>query len=119
MCRRSRRTRACPTSPWLKTVACAQDIQSFCEREGIREVPVCGMEELPLVLRGTDGLRYAEVDGNVWMAIGGRDDVAYVGTSRHGGHMTLRPLFMKREGAWFNAVTGRESDFTAWNKADV
>ena len=92
-------------------------IREHCERNGIREVPVCGMEELPLVLRGTDGARYAEVDGNVWMPIGGRDDVAYVGTSRHGGHMTLRPLFVKYDGVWVNATTGRVSDFTKWNRA--
>ena len=82
--------------------------------EDIREVPVCGMEELPLVLRGTDGLRYAEVDGNIWMPIGGRDDIAYVGTSRHGGHMTLRPLFVRAGNTWRNAITGDECDTRAW-----
>lgn len=94
-------------------MAHTQDIRSYCERNGIREVPVCGMEELPLVLRGTDGERYAEVDGNVWMAIGGRSDVAYVGTSRHGGHMTLRPLFVSVDGAWRNATTGAECTWLA------
>lgn len=92
----------------------AQAIRAYCEAEGIREVPVCGMEELPLVLRGADGGRYAEVDGNIWMPLGGRCDVAYVGTSRHGGHMTLRPLFAKVDGVWRNTATGREADFTAW-----
>lgn len=94
-------------------------IRAYCERMGIREVPVCGMEELPLVLHGIDGKRYAEVDGNVWMPIGEESDVAYVGTSRHGGHMTLRPLFVKYEGTWRNAATGRDADFTSWTKAQL
>lgn len=95
------------------------DIRAHCERAGIREVPVCGMEELPLVLHGSDGVRYAEVDGNIWMPVHGRDDVAYVGTSRHGGHMTLRPLFVRFDGVWRNTATGRETDFMAWRKAAI
>ena len=92
-------------------------VRAFCERKGIGEVQVCDMEPSPLVLRGVNGKRYAEVEGNVWMALGGDSDVAYVGTSRHGGHMALRPLFVKVEGVWRNAVTGRESDFTRWKHA--
>lgn len=94
-------------------------IRAYCERKGIREVPVCGMEELPLVLLGCDGRRYAEVDGNIWMPVDGDSDVAFVGTSRHGGHMTLRPLFVKYKGLWRNATTGREADFTSWKKAEM
>ena len=85
----------------------AQAARSYCERAGIREVPVCGMEDMPLVLRGVDGNRYREVDGNVWMAVGGEGAVAYVGTSRHGGHMVLRPLFVKINGEWRNLITGK------------
>ena len=58
-----------------------------------------------------DGYTYGsriEIDGNVWMAVGGEGNVAYVGTSRHGGHMVLRPLFAKVDGTWFNLVTGKE-----------
>ena len=98
-------------------MSCVEDIRAYCEREGIGEVPVCGMESLPLVLHGIDGQRYTEVNGNVWMAIDGASDVAYVGTSRHGGHMTLRPLFVHVDGAWRNTATGRECDFTRWNGA--
>ena len=81
--------------------------RSYCERAGIREVPVCGSDDMPLVLHGVDGNRYIEIDGNVWMAVGGEGTVAYVGTSRHGGHMVLRPLFAKVDGTWFNLVTGK------------
>lgn len=92
-------------------------VRAYCEREGIGEVQVCGMETSPLVLRGIDGKRYAEVDGNVWMALESPDDVAYIGTSRHGGHMALRPLFVKIDGTWRNAVNGNISDFTRWERA--
>ena len=85
----------------------AQEARSFCERNGIGEVPICGMEDMPLVLRGVDGNRYTEVDGNVWMAIGGNGVVAYIGTSRHGGHMVLRPLFVKVDGVCRNLITGK------------
>ena len=87
--------------------------RSYCERAGIREVPVCGMEDMPLVLRGVDGNRYIEVDGNVWMAVGGEGTVAYVGTSRHGGHMALRPLYAKIDGTWVNLVTGKARNLEA------
>ncbi|MBO7702619.1 MAG: hypothetical protein J6S36_06950 [Eggerthellaceae bacterium] len=94
-----------------EAVDIAQLARSYFEQQGIEEVPVCGMEELPLVLLGIDGNRYTEVDGNIWMAIGGEGHVAYVGTSRHGGHMTLRPLFVKIDGVWRNAITGKVHDW--------
>ena len=81
--------------------------RSYCEQMGICEVPVCGMDDAPLVLHGVDGNRYIEIDGNVWMAVGGEGSVAYVGTSRHGGHMVLRPLFVKVDDTWLNLVTGK------------
>lgn len=85
----------------------AQRARLYCEQVGVGEVPVCGMEEMPLVLRGVDGNRYIEVDSNVWMAVGGKGSVAYVGTSRHGGHMVLRPLYAKIDGMWRNLITGK------------
>ena len=97
----------------LEAVDYAQAARSYCEQAGIGEVPVCGMEELPLVLRGVDGNRYTEVDGNIWMAIGGEGSVAYVGTSRHGGHMVLRPLYVMVDGVWRNLITGKAR---SWDK---
>ena len=91
----------------------ARAARSYCEQMGFREVPVCGMEDMPLVLRGVDGNRYIEVDGNVWMAVGGEGDVAYVGTSRHGGHMVLRPLYVMVDGMWRNLVTGKTRSWDA------
>ena len=93
-----------------------QLVRAHCEREGIGEVPVCDMNDGLLTLRGIDGNLYREVDGNIWMPFGGADDVAYVGTSKHGGHMTLRPLFVKVDGIWRNSTTGCVSDFASWNK---
>lgn len=95
----------------MEAVDYAREARSFCEQAGIGEVPICGMEDMPLVLRGIDGNRYTEVGGNLWMAIGGDGCVAYVGTSRHGGHMTLRPLLVKLDGAWRNSVTGKVHDW--------
>lgn len=100
-------------------MASAQDIRDYCETRGIGEVPVCDMRSMPLVLHGSDGKSYAEVDGNIWMPLGGEADVAFVGTSRHGGHMTLRPLFVNVDGTWRNTVTGRESDFGQWRGAQL
>ena len=96
---------------------CAQAVRAHCERMGIREVPVCGIDEFPVTLTGIDGRRYVEVTGNVWMDGAGTGDVAYVGTSRHGGHITLRPLFVKMDGEWRNALTGKPSDFGSWQPA--
>ena len=95
----------------------AELVRSYCERKGIRPVPICGIDEFPLVLDGADGRRYTEVRGNVWMDVAGEGDVAYVGTSRHGGHITLRPLFVKIDGGWRNATTGEPSDFGSWKTA--
>ena len=92
-------------------------VRSYRERKGIRPVPICGIDEFPLVLDGADGRRYTEVRGNVWMDVAGEGDVAYVGTSRHGGHITLRPLFVKIDGGWRNAMTGEPSDFGSWKTA--
>ena len=75
----------------------AERVRSYCERKGIRPVPICGIDEFPLVLDGADGRRYSEVRGNVWMDVAGEGDVAYVGTSRHGGHITLRRRLEKRD----------------------
>lgn len=97
----------------------ARLVRERCERDGIGEVPVCGMKDGLLMLRGIDGRLYREVDGNIWMPLGGGDDVAYVGTSRHGGHMTLRPLFVKVEGSWRNATTGQVSDFASWKAGNA
>ncbi len=91
----------------LEVVDYAQVARSYCEQAGIREVPVCGMEDMPLVLRGVDGNWYTEIDGNIWMAVGGEGTVAYVGTSRHGGHMVLRPLYVRIDGTWRNLMTGK------------
>ena len=96
---------------------CAQAVRAHCERAGIREVPVCGIDEFPVTLTGVDGRRYVEVTGNVWMDVAGTGDVAYVGTSRHGGHIALRPLFVKMDGEWRNALTGKLSDFGSWQPA--
>lgn len=99
-------------------MADVQEIRALLGRRGIGEVPVCDMESMPLALHGVDGRRYAEVEGNVWMAPD-RDDVAYVGTSRHGGHMTLRPLFVKVDGAWVNTMTGRPVESANWELSAV
>ena len=41
----------------------AERVRSYCERKGIRPVPICGIDEFPLVLDGADGRRYTEVRG--------------------------------------------------------
>lgn len=96
---------------------CVERVRSYCERKGIGPVPICGIDDSPLVLDGADGNRYMERRGNVWMDIAGEGDVAYVGTSRHGGHITLRPLFVKIDGVWRSVLTGKPSDFGEWERA--
>ena len=72
------------------------------------------MEPSPLVLHGSNGHSYYEVETNIWMDTHGDGDVAFVGTSRHAGGIVLRPMFLNIEGIWLNAITGRETDFLAW-----
>ena len=101
----------------MEAVDYAQAAFSYCEQAGIGEVPVCGMEDMPLVLRGVDGNRYTEVDSNIWMAVGGEGIVAYVGTSRHGGHMVLRPLYVMIDGMWRNLITGKARSWDTFGYA--
>lgn len=72
------------------------------------EVPVCDMTDAPLRLYDKDGCAYKEVDTNIWMKADEPSDAAYVGTSKHGGGVVLRLMFVKDDGRWVNVITGRE-----------
>ena len=89
----------------------AQEVQ---KRWGIADVPVVDMVkdvracgDVSCVLVGADGSRYREVDTNVWMRDGEAVDAVWVNTGKHGGGITLRPLYVPVEGEWVNVATGR------------
>ncbi|MBO4353175.1 MAG: hypothetical protein J5818_06765 [Eggerthellaceae bacterium] len=92
-------------------------VSAYKKAFGIGEVAVCGIEADPPMLHGVNGCVYLEAEGNIWMSLDEKADVAYVGTCRHAGGVVLRPLFVKVDGVWRNAFTGRESDFSHWEKA--
>ena len=76
------------------------------------EVGVVDMDRAGKRLVGIDGRTYHEVGFNVWVDTAlSREaaDVVYLGTGRHGGGVTLRPLFYKADGAWYNFTTGRRA----------
>ncbi len=78
----------------------------------IGEVGVVDMDGSKKQLVGADGKVYHEIDFNVWadVDLSRRDvEVVYLGTGRHGGGVTLRPLFFKEDGIWYNFTTGREA----------
>lgn len=97
----------------------AQAVAAYKRQHGLGEVPVCGIGADPPVLHGTNACAYYEVEGNIWMSADEGADVAYVGTCRHAGGVVLRPLFVKVDGVWRHCLTGRESDFGQWAKADA
>lgn len=72
------------------------------------DVLVCAMDREANLLFGEDGRTYCEVHPNLWAP---RDafacDVVYLGTSRHGSAIILKPLFVKMEHAWRNVISGR------------
>ena len=88
----------------------AKTIAAFKEARGIAEVAVRDMDQQKSLIIGVDERVYHEVATNIWAAEAERDcEVAYLGTGRHGGGIVLRPLFLKIDGAWYNASTGREA----------
>lgn len=81
-------------------------------RPHVPEVGVVDMNGPEKQLIGADGTVYHEVGFNIWAdARLSRKEarVVYLGTSRHGGGVTLRPLFFKEGGVWYNFTTGRKA----------
>ena len=91
-------------------MSCNRDIAGFAGFATFGDVLVCGMDGEANLLFGEDGRTYCEIHPNVWAD---RDDeafrVAYLGTSRHGSWIILRPLFVFGNEGWVNAGNGRSA----------
>lgn len=86
------------------------DMRDHLAERNIGEVPIRDMDRSQSLLVDERGRRYHEINTNIWARTdGGLRDVVYLGTGRHGGGITLRPLYVKVEGVWRNATTGREA----------
>ena len=89
-------------------------MKEYRDAHGIREVGVCDITHEPhTVLHGDNGLRYQEIEGNIWMDVLDDPLVAYLGTGRHQGGIVLRPLYVDVGDKWVNATTGRDTTFSA------
>ena len=97
----------------------SKDMIEYCRAHNIVEVPVWDMSDAPLTVYDCDHRAYREVGTNIWMPVDNPGDVAYVGTSRHAGGVVLRPLFLKIDGVWRNAMSGRETDFLSWSDSGL
>lgn len=88
----------------------ASAMRAYLDSRGIAEVPICDMDRERFLLVDFDGRRYHEVKTNLWAeADNEARDIVYLGTGRHGGGIVLKPLFVKTNGLWINATTGREA----------
>lgn len=84
------------------------DIQAFCEEHHITRVEVRGIDGVNHILLGEDGRAYHEIETNYWASEPEDTNfVAYLHSNLHHGGIVLRPTFVKIEGVWYSAITGK------------
>lgn len=90
----------------------ARIVRDHKEANAITEVAVVDVNGAAKRLIGANGRTYHEIETNIWADTPpeeGESDVVFLGTSRHGGGIVLRPLYLCIDGTWRNATTGREA----------
>lgn len=76
------------------------------------DIQICDMQRMPNVLYSSEGREFREVKTNIWAENGPDSDALYLSTGRHNGGIMLRLLFVKIDGVWRNALTGKKVSFT-------
>lgn len=83
------------------------DLRDYIAKNFEHDIPVASMAKNSAFLLDPEGRMFQEVNSNIWMQP--HANAAYLGTSRHGGGMVLRLMFVKIDDEWINATTGREA----------
>ena len=88
--------------------ALREAIEQQLRRRKARPVFARDLDRRSSVILGDDGLRYREVDTNLWVGEADRPaSLAYLSVGRHGGSIMLEPMFLLLGGVWYNVSTGR------------
>lgn len=94
----------------------AKTVKQLLRDKGVTEVPIVDMDYNKSLLYGSTGQVFREVSTNLWVT--DDEDVAYLGTGRHGGGIILRAMFVKVDGEWVNVVTGNNASFKVMASED-
>lgn len=88
----------------------AKEVEKYRKDHGIAEVPIRDMDREAFLLYGWDGRAFREVGTNIFAEVDERhSDAVYLSTGKHGGGITLRPLYIRVNGDWLNASTGHKA----------
>lgn len=84
------------------------NINAWCEEHDIAPIDICGIDYQRITLTDACGRVFHEAATNLWAC----DDpsvrqVIYLGTGKHHGGITLRPLFVDCGEGWCNISTGK------------
>ncbi len=68
------------------------------------EIPVVGIDKETHAFLGSDGNCYFEIDNDIFVLDGAVSEgcVACHASGSHGGHIVLKPFYVRRNGQWVN-----------------
>lgn len=74
-----------------------------------REIPVIGIDRETNAFLGADGNRYFEIDNDIFVLDGAVEEgcVACHASGSHGGHIMLKPFYVRNGGRWVNMYLRR------------
>lgn len=72
------------------------------------EIPVIGIDKKTFAFLGADGNRYFEIDSDIFVLDGAVEEgcVACHASGSHGGHIVLKPFYVRSGGRWVNLYSG-------------
>ena len=72
------------------------------------EIPIERIDRAAGIFFDAQGNRYFEISNAVFAAEGtiGEGTIAFHGTGSHGGHIVLKPLYVRQGERWVNMLTG-------------
>ena len=73
------------------------------------EIPVVGIDKKTNAFLGSDGNRYFEIDNDIFVMDGVIEEgrAACHASGSHGGHIVLKPFYVRRGNAWVNMYLER------------
>lgn len=73
------------------------------------EIPIEHIDRATGAFLDAQGNGYFEISNDLFVAEGaiGEGTIAFHGSGSHGGHIVLKPLYVRRRKRWVNMLTGR------------
>lgn len=72
------------------------------------EIPIERIDKTTGAFLDARGNGYFEISNDVFVAEGaiGEGTIAFHGSGSHGGHIVLKPLYVRKDKRWVNMLTG-------------